>query len=275
MARASGDDAEDERMVGSQAGDSPRAAKSPRLGEELKPQVARKEKAPASSASSKKGEATGGGYRASGTTGKLSDVMDLLTIANAEVGVEAKAEQRQQQGYLERTVLVPLDVLLIEEGPEEAAAWNKERNQNRGKVIDASHVRVFAAAFRELATWPEAAADPTFRQALENYWKEVMQALPQTQLEEEIQAFEIFKPKVQIALRVRVGERDQGLPAYGRVVMRLKPGIQREAKPEIFQEAFFDFARAKGWKVQVGTPPRSKKERDLVATLEEAKRLLK
>ena len=104
---------------------------------------------------------------------------------------------------------------------------------------------------------------------METFWSEVVMKQDEERLREEIQVFRIIKPKV--SSKVMVGENELG--AYCRMVVRMKPGTKKESYAEDLQEALTEFARRQGWKVQVGTPPRTKKERTLLETLNKAKGL--
>jgi hypothetical protein len=85
----------------------------------------------------------------------------------------------------------------------------------------------------------------------------------QDQLREEVQVFRIIKPKISSNIQVR----GKDLGEYARVVLRLKPGTKANATSEELQEALVSFARRQGWAVFVGTPPKSKKERQLGSCL--------
>ena len=270
------------RHVGDNDDDLEAGSQSPReRTEQGEPssKVPRKLDSKAESKASKGNAATasaprGGGYTRASKTNKLAEAMDRLTIANAELGLENKVEQRESKGYLERVILVPTSVPLLEQGLEESAAWNTERNKNKGKNIGASHVRIFTAAMMGLAEWPATIADKAFSAALRRYWELVVSAYPQDQLLEEIQVFKIFKPKVSSKVTVLRGEVEEELGEYARVVIRLKPGTRREALSEEFQTELLAFARMMCWKVTVGTPPKTKRERALQSALNEAKGLM-
>ena len=108
------------------------------------------------------------------------------------------------------------------------------------------------------------------KQALETFWKQKMAVLEEEGLREEIHVFKIIKPRKMSKILVDGGE----LGDYAKVVLRMRPGAKKDTLAEDLQEAILAHARAQNWCVTVGTAPRSKKERDLRDTIEEAKSAL-
>ena len=195
------------------------------------------------------------------------DPMDRLVIQSAELNLENKAETRESKGYLERTLLAPLEHPLVQGGLEEAKLVNQDRQApgNRGKNLGSGHVRIFGKSMQGLAECPKVAADPDLKNALEKFWAEIFTVKSEDILKEEIQVFRVIRPK--ISSRVTVS--DQALGDYARVVIRMKPSTRLSSTSEDLQEALVNFARSQHWAVMVGTPPRTKRERVLADTLAE------
>lgn len=203
--------------------------------------------------------------------GARMDVMEDLVVANAELSLEKAIDTREQAGFLLRTILVPITCMMVVEGLAEAKAFAKELKGKRGQDIGPAHVRIFLAAMKGLASWEEAAKDALLRGPFEVFWNEVVMKVDAETLKEHVQIFKIFKPKIMGKVRVKVGEEDKELGEYARIQMRMRPGSRLDSRSEDFQEALLDFARRQGWKVQVGTAPKTTKERKLTELLAKVK----
>jgi len=210
---------------------------------------------------------------ARGKETKMKEAMDRLTLATAEVNLECKAEIRDSNGYLERTLLIPLAVPAVDVGLEEAVRRNKERLKlQKGANVGPAHVRIFLEFLQSLGEWDKAISDAPFKAALGPYWKAVVMAMDEEQLREEVQVFRIIKPKIQSKVKVQTSDLEETeLGDYARVILRLKPGNVREAHSETLQHELVQFALRMKWKVLVGTAPRSKKERELLTSINEVK----
>ncbi len=141
--------------------------------------------------------------QAPASSSKSKDVMDELTLATAEVTLETKADQREASGYLQRTILVPVDNPMVVEGLEEARLFGKEIQKKRGANVGPGHVKIFLKAMKGLAGWKTAILDGDLKVAMEAFWSEVVMKQDEERLREEIQVFRIIKPKV--SSKVMVG----------------------------------------------------------------------
>jgi hypothetical protein len=197
----------------------------------------------------------------------MKDAMEDLTVANAELSLEKAIDTREAAGFLLRTVLVPTVIPMIADGLDEAKAFAKEVRKSRGQDIGPAHIRIFLAAMKGLAGWEVAVGDPLLKGPLEVFWNEVVLKVDADTLREQVQIFKIFKPKVMG--KIKVGEVELG--EYARVVLRFRPGTKTDSRAEDLQDAFLAFARRQGWKVQVGTAPKSAKERKLADLLAKVK----
>ena len=124
------------------------------------------------------------------------DPIDRLAIQSAELQLETKAEVRESKGYLERTILVPIDNPLVAEGLEEGKEVNAERKKHPGKNLGSGHVKIFGRAMQGLASTPQAAADSDLKQIMEKFWAEIFTVCEEDILREEVQIFKVIRPKV-------------------------------------------------------------------------------
>jgi len=195
--------------------------------------------------------------------------MDRLALQTAELNLESKVENRESKGYLERTILAPLEHAMVQAGLNEAKLVNEDRQApaNRGKNLGSGHVRILGKSLQALAKTQEAMDHEELKGALTKFWEEIFTTKSEDILREQVQTFKIIRPK--ITSRIKVGE--QALGDYARIVIRMKPSTRRCSLAEDLQEALVNFAREQSWAVMVGTAPRTKKERDLSDTLNEIK----
>ena len=277
LARARAEEMEDEA---SETGEKP--SKSPRKEEEATSQRDRGRRLPASGSSAGggssggKGSRGGKGHKARNSRGyrvEELEPMDRLALQTAELNLESKVENRESKGYQEKTILAPLEHAMVQAGLDEAKLVNEDRQApaNRGKNLGSGHVRIFGKAFMALSQTPEALEHEELKAALTKFWAEIFTTKSEDIVREQVQTFKVIRPK--ITSRVKVG--DQALGDYARVVIRMKPSTRKCSAAEDLQEAFVNFAREQSWAVLVGTPPRTKKERDLSDTLNEIKQQLR
>ena len=272
LARARASEDVDEEL--SETGEKP--SKSPRK-EEVEAQKDKGRRLPPSLSSNSaggrgKGSRGGRGHRANQQRGyRAEDLepMDRLAIQTAELNLESKVENRENKGYLERTILAPLDHAMVQAGLNEAKLVNEDRQApaNRGKNLGSGHVRIFGKSLLALSQTKEALEHTELKEALTKFWEDIFTTKSEDFIREQVQTFKIIRPK--ISSRVTVG--DQALGEYARVVIRMKPSTRKCSAAEDLQEAIVNFAREQSWAVMVGTPPRTKKERDLSDTLNEIK----
>ena len=214
-------------------------------------------------------QARKGGGR--GSSSSHLAALENLVVHTAELSLETKGEAREAIGLLEHAALLPSEGAIMAASLEEGRAFAKEREERKGENIGPSHVRIALKALQALLEMD--IADEPLKKAADLFWKEKVLKLSPDLLREEIQIFKAFNPKVK-AKRVKAGGEavNYGEEGYGRLVFRFKPATPLDSVAALFEAEFVRVLRDQGWEVLFGTPPRSKKERDLSDALQNFKK---
>ena len=185
-----------------------------------------------------------------------------LTIANAELGLEAAANAREAISLMEWSALAKATNPEVVAALAEGRRYDKEKKEKRGQNIGASHVRIGLATLEALSKADRFVADKEAFLALKDFWETYVIQLNKEQLEEFIPIFRVQKPKnPSSSATEQMGE------AYAKIVFRFKQMTPSHTVPAILEEKLVAFLRKDGCRVMLGPPPRSGKERKTIALL--------
>ena len=185
-----------------------------------------------------------------------------LTIANAELSLEAAANAREAISLLEWSALAKATNPEIVAALGEGRRYDKEKKEKRGQNIGASHVRIGLAMLEALSKEERFLADKEAFKALKDFWETYVIQLNKEQLEEFILIFRVQKPKNPSSTATeQMGE------AYAKITFRFKQMTPSHTLPAIFEEKLVAFLRKDGCRVMLGPAPRSGKERKTIALL--------
>ena len=197
----------------------------------------------------------GGGSTAASSAAAPSSIVDERILALADLSLETAAGKREALGLLQWTILVPAVTTFAQEGLAEGRDFAEESQNKKGLNIGSAHVRICLRALKGLAEMEGWKDDRDFTEALQAFWVNVVNKVGPDILEEYVQTWRMMKPKVHSKEVVR----DMG--EYCKLIMRLKPLTPSQSEAATLQEVIVKKARAAGWQVKLGTPPKSQKER--------------
>ena len=145
-----------------------------------------------------KGGAKGGGGRgSSSSTGALAKevgALSNLVKSVAQLSLINAAENREEKGCSLATLLLPPDMLMVEEALKEGKIYQALIQEKKGENCGAPHVRIAVASLKALVE--EGALEPADMVEIKKWWKEKVKDKSSNELMDEIQVWKIKKPTI-------------------------------------------------------------------------------
>ena len=196
------------------------------------------------------------------------DGFQQLVMATAELSMEAAANSRDALSMMEWSVLAPADTPSVVAGLAEGRVYDQEKKQKKGQNIGGSHVRICLATLAALTKTKEFQEEEAaeLKKAMTEFWSNFVQKFNKEQLEEFIHTFRVQKPKNPSQ------QMTESFGSYAKIVFRMKPMTPTCQTPAALEEQLVAHFRRMGWRVMLGPPPRSGKERKVIEALKNISR---
>ena len=140
---------------------------------------------------------TGRGSSSSGSMGNLAKEVSALTSlvkSVAQLSLINAAENREEKGYSLSTVLLPPEMLMVEEALKEGKAYQDLIQEKKGQNCGAPHVRIAVASLKGLVQ--EGGLAEEAMKDIKKWWKEQIMDRSSDELMDEILVYKIRKPAV-------------------------------------------------------------------------------
>ena len=143
----------------------------------------------------KGGGKTGTGRGSSSSSGTLQTKMNALTNlvkSVAQLSLINAAENREEKGYSLSTVLLPPEMLMVEEALKEGKVYQDLIQETKGQNCGAPHVRIAVASLKGLVE--EGALAEAAMKDIKKWWKDKIIGKSSNELMDEILVWKIRKP---------------------------------------------------------------------------------
>ena len=197
------------------------------------------------------GRGGGTGSRRGGAAGSV-DVDDAIS-ALTDLVLEVKQDSREVRGYLEKTALVPGEVLCVQEALKAAQKIGKKRQQKRGQNLGSAFVQIGLKLLSQIPATPELQDCSHLLEVLKQFWDTIVEKVSEEELPLYLQIFKVSKPRKANSSIMGGG--------YAKLTWKFAPMDSEQSVTSQLEIALFRAFKAKGWDVKLSTPPRSTKER--------------
>ena len=145
----------------------------------------------------KGGGKAGGGRGSSSSSGALAKEVGALTNlvrSVAQLSLINAAENREEKGYSLSTVLLPPEMLMVEEALKEGKVYQELIQEKKGQNCGAPHVRIAVASLKGLVE--EGILAEAAMKDIKHWWKNKIVGKSSNDLMDEILVWKIRKPAV-------------------------------------------------------------------------------